>query len=638
MAAQRKSNRTARVSKIVAAARAKATAKAGKKNKKSAAPLPRPPRDRNSGLLVDRARRAEEQLRAVRALGAAMAHAVGIDAVLAQMVPQVSRLMNAARTTLFFYDRERDEIWSKVAEGVEVKQIRLQLGQGIAGWVAAKRQLALVTDAYDDPRFNRDVDQKTGFRTRSVAAAPLLDRKGNLLGVLQVLNRRGGPFTSDDGELLQAIAAQAAHVVENAHLAEQILERNRELDQARQRAEQRRAELDLLYQIEQETTVSANLDELLDSIIVRVCDRLRSQAGSVLLTDQATGRLFFRGVTGEHKEELKRLILEPGQGIVGHVAETGEPLIVNRPEDDPRHARQVAAEVKVAAQAILAVPLVWDKRVIGAIEVLNPTPRESGSVGYDLEDLKILSLIAGQVARAVSLTQERQARLHTERLAVVGRMLAGVAHDLRNPMTVISGLAQLMAMEDDAAERDERCKRILGQVDEMTTMIGDLLSFARGDTTLRPSRIEVSALAKEIEESLLAHCAPRRIKLRVERTMGIAEIDLNRVKRIVYNLAKNAIDVLGAGGGLHVELHPNDRGLAIEVRDDGPGIPENVRNHLFEPFFTAGKAHGTGLGLSIVKRFVEDHAGRIEVDSAPGKGTTFTIHLPRAVIPATLQA
>ncbi len=575
-------------------------------------------------------RQLSEQLHAVRAIGGALSKTVGLDALFEQIVPQVSRLMHAQRTTLFLYDASADEIWSKVAEGEGMREIRLKRGQGIAGWVAEHKSSVNIPDAYDDNRFNAEVDARTGFRTTSVAGVPLIDKQGQLVGILQVLNRDDGAFSEEDMGLLEAIAAQTVYAVENARLAQRILDQNKELDAARQRAERRRAELDLLYQLEQETTASADLDQLLDSIVVRTCERLRSEAGSVLILDRDTGKLYFRGVEGPQKDELRRVILEPGEGVVGWVARHGEPVIVNRPEDDPRHERAIAEKISYPAKAILAVPLVWDQKVIGAVEVLNPRPRPTGAIGYDLEDLKVLTVIAGQVARAVTLTLERQARIDTERLALMGRMLASVAHDLRNPMTVISGYAQLMAGEPGEQERQVRCDRILNQIDEMTGMIQDLLAFARGDTRLRPGEVQVEKMAREIDDNLSLQCKPRGIELTITSRPGRVVVDPGRAKRIVYNLARNAVEVVQKGDKLTIDLAAEPEGLYIKVTDTGPGLPEEMSLRIFEPFASHGKAHGTGLGLSIVKRFVDDHRGQISVESAPGKGTSFTVRLPNA--------
>ena len=135
-------------------------------------------------------------------------------------------------------------------------------------------------------------------------------------------------------------------------------------------------------------------------------------------------------------------------------------------------------------------------------------------------------------------------------------------------------------------------------------------------------------MAADLEGGLNVLCDPRGIVLVVKAEGGSVMIDLARVKRIINNLAKNAVDVLKRGGKLTIGLEASEISLSINVTDTGPGIPDEVSAHLFEPFFTVGKKDGTGLGLSIVKRFVDDHAGTIRVESRPGVGTSFFVDLP----------
>ncbi len=602
-----------------------ATKAASAKKKRARRPTTRVPK-MSSGAL-------EEQLRAVRAIGEILATSVGLEALFRKIVPQISHLMHAERSTLFLYDPQADEIWSKIAEGDLAQIIRLPIGKGLAGWVAEHRKPLNIEDAYIDDRFNRSVDIETGFKTDTIAAAPVINRKGELVGVLQVLNRHGGAFSDEDIGLLETIAVQMSFAIENARQAQELIDNNIRLQLAQQESERRREEIDLLYEMEQKSAASKNLDELLDSMIVETCARLRSRAGSVLLMDDESGRLFFRGVEGEHKSELLRLSLSADEGVVGWVARTGKPALLRDPSSDKRHDPTVAEALKFPAEALLAVPMFWDEKVIGAVEVLNPYSQDGRPADYDDEDLKILTVIAGQIARAVATTTERERHMETEHLTVLGRMLAGVAHDLRNPMTVISGYAQIMAMEPDGSRRGERCAKILSQVDEMTAMVSDLLAFARGDSRLRPATINIDTFASGIEDIYRMQCGPRGINITVHSAGGDAFIDLSRAKRVVGNLAKNALDVLDSGGNLHIELGPFEGGLKLLVKDDGPGIPSDIRARFFEPFVTLGKASGTGLGLSIVKRFVEDHGGTINVQSEPGAGTIFRVELPRAEEP-----
>lgn len=239
----------------------------------------------------------------------------------------------------------------------------------------------------------------------------------------------------------------------------------------------------------------------------------------------------------------------------------------------------------------------------------------------DLEFLASVGYLGG-------LALERHDWLASQHLTVIGRMLAGVAHDLRNPMTVITGYAQLLGLEDQEEARKEGCQRIMTQVERMTDMIGDLLAFARGDSRLHPSMLVLPKFGAEIRESLRVQCEPRGIEVTVEAQEGKIRVDVGRTKRILYNLAQNAVDVLSRGEKLRIRLQIEDGALQLQVIDTGPGIPKEVRGRVFEPFVTSGKHHGTGLGLSIVKRFIADHNGRMALESAEGAGTVFTVWLP----------
>lgn len=190
-----------------------------------------------------RVRTLEEQLHAVSAIGEALATSMGLDALFERVVPNVTRLMRADRSTLFLCDSETDEIWSSIAEGETSREIRLKLGQGIAGWVAKHHKPLNIPDAYQDPRFNQEVDVRTGYHTRSVAATPILDRQGELMGVLQVLNHQEGAFGDKEMRLLATIATQTAYAIENAGQAQEIMDQNQRLQQSVQELREMQSQL-----------------------------------------------------------------------------------------------------------------------------------------------------------------------------------------------------------------------------------------------------------------------------------------------------------------------------------------------------------------------------------------------------------
>ncbi len=165
--------------------------------------------------------RRVSKLTSVLDVAKAMAAARNLESLLPLIILEAAKVVDADRCTLFILDRDRGELWSKVAQGA-AKEIRVKLGRGIAGTVAETGAVINITDAYQDPRFNRDIDLTTGYRTRTVLCVPMRDAAGEVTGVLQALNKHEGAFGEEDTELLLALGGQAAGAIENALLHEEI--------------------------------------------------------------------------------------------------------------------------------------------------------------------------------------------------------------------------------------------------------------------------------------------------------------------------------------------------------------------------------------------------------------------------------
>ena len=163
-----------------------------------------------------------EKLTALLDVGKAMASERNLDRLLQLILGEVTRVMEADRSSLFLVDRERNELWSKIAQGLEVREIRIKIGMGISGYVAQTGKTVNIPDAYADPRFNQETDRRTGYRTRNILCAPMRNKHEEVIGVLQVLNKLDGAFTAEDEDLLLALSSQAAVAVENAILYEDI--------------------------------------------------------------------------------------------------------------------------------------------------------------------------------------------------------------------------------------------------------------------------------------------------------------------------------------------------------------------------------------------------------------------------------
>jgi adenylate cyclase len=169
---------------------------------------------------LEQARREEQELLEITE---AISTELHLDTLLVRIVAAATQLLDAERSTLFVYDASRDELWSKVAEGTEQKDIRIPASAGIAGAAFASGEVLNIPDAYADPRFNPEIDRVSGFRTRNLLNMPVIDRTGERLGVVQVLNNRGGRFNHVDIRRLKAFAAGIAVALENAHLFSDVL-------------------------------------------------------------------------------------------------------------------------------------------------------------------------------------------------------------------------------------------------------------------------------------------------------------------------------------------------------------------------------------------------------------------------------
>jgi signal transduction histidine kinase len=589
----------------------------------------------------DRLRELEAQLRnehkktaLVRDIWRAMSSGLELDRLLALIMDKVTQLMEADRSTLYLLSDDGATLWSKVLQGDEFSVIRLAVGEGIAGWVAASGELVNIPDAYSDKRFQPAVDVKSGYRTRSILCAPMRNSKGEIIGVLQVLNKQaGGPFTAEDGDLLTALATQAGMSIENSKLYHSVLAKNVELMRARDQLEQRTHELNVLYEIEKLMNAELDLDPLLERILAQAMETVGAEAGSVVLRELESDRpdtLEFRVLAGPAVARMEHRTIAVGEGVLGWVVAHDKPLIVNDPAVDNRHASAFARDVGLTPRNLVCAPLRSGDEVLGAIELIDKIAREGqdAATGFDEGDLKLLVLIAGQAAKAISLARTRSARSKQERLASIGRMLASILHDLKTPMTIISGYAQLMAQIDDGRQREAYVEQILRQFDLMKGMTQEVLLFARGESELLARRIFVGKFMEELYTQLNHALAGRNITLTVDpRYRDAAYFDEQKMLRVMHNLARNAAEAMPGGGTLQIRAMLDGEYLVFEVEDSGGGIPAELEGRLFE-LFASAKQGGTGLGLAIVKKMVEEHGGNITYRSRPGEGTCFTIRLP----------
>lgn len=576
--------------------------------------------------------RERAKLRTLQEIGVLLGSTLDLNELLKMVLDRISDVMEADRSTLYLLDEDTGELWSKVAQGEHTIEIRLKVGEGLAGSVAKTGKSLNLKDAYQDVRFDAEWDRRTGYRTRSVLAVPLKNQHGRIIGVVQVLNRSTGYFTREDEALLGALAAQAAVSIENSKLFLSVVGKNIELLEAQEQLQKKIRELDVLFEIAQVSASALELGELLQGMLARTMRAVDAEAASILLADDDTGDLHFRAAVGGEPEKVAKLRIGAGQGVCGWVAQHGKPQVVNRIHEDERHSRHISDEVGYHPQNLLCVPLRWgegDRQGMGAVELLN---KSKGQADFDDDDIKLATVIAGHISTAIEQARNRERREREERLSALGEFLSGVLHDLKSPMTVIKGYTRMLAGEEDAAERQKIVDTVLHQVEVLDEMTRETLAFARGDRKLWVRKVYLYKFFEDVVEQLKAALGKRIDIELILDDRGTAHFDAAKIQRAVHNLARNAAEAIGdARRGtftIRVSRSPEDRTLILRFSDDGPGVPEQIRARLFDSFTTHGKDGGTGLGLAIVRKVVDDHDGEISFDT-DDTGTTFTITLPQ---------
>ena len=290
--------------------------------------------------------------------------------------------------------------------------------------------------------------------------------------------------------------------------------------------------------------------------------------------------------------------------------------------------------------------------IFGEMAVIENLPRSAAAIAaedartYFIPRDKMLTVLRCSPALAFNLLQEISRRLRefnqlylreilqAERLAVVGNFARSILHDLKNPLTIIALAVETLKQPRTTPEkRVQSLDHIHQQVQNINDLIGDILEFTQGvsaGAALVPG--DYRQFIRELLPELNAVAAVKSMRVEPENepVASRLRLDPRRLRRVFFNLLHNAMDVMPAGGKILLRFQCAENEVVTELEDDGPGVPAEMADRLFQPFATHGKLHGTGLGLSICKKIVEDHGGRIWARGKPGRGAIFCFALPIA--------
>ncbi|HMB03333.1 MAG TPA: ATP-binding protein [Isosphaeraceae bacterium] len=440
----------------------------------------------------------------------------------------------------------------------------------------------------------------------------------------------GRKFDAEDERILTSLgefAAAALHVVSSLDSAhQQIAERRRAEEALEARVRQQAA----VAELGQRALAGIDLGTLMDEATVLVTQNLAVEYSNILelLSDGAT--LLLRAGTGWGEGLVGRATLSAeGGSPAGYTLLVREPVIIDDLRSDARFGGASLLRDHGVVSG-LSVVILGQRRPYGTLGAYTARNRR-----FTRDDVYFLQAAANMLAMAIERRQHEQEQrerdlLRADQMVAVGQMAAGVAHELRNPLTAIKGLVQINLKEARSCglPTEDLCV-IEQEIRRMERTLQTFLDFARPP---RPERRHLS-LAPLIERTLAlirGRVEKQKVALRlVQPTTRIqVEGDGDQLQQLLLNLALNALDVMPRGGSLEVEIRPSHQGqVEIRISDTGPGIAPPLLPYVFEPF-VSGKESGLGLGLAVSRRIAEDHGGSLEASNRPAGGACFVLRLP----------
>ncbi|MCJ7625134.1 MAG: GAF domain-containing sensor histidine kinase [Anaerolineaceae bacterium] len=377
-----------------------------------------------------------------------------------------------------------------------------------------------------------------------------------------------------------------------------------------------------LIDISRDLASTLNVDTILRRIINVSAEICKAEAASILLWDESKQQLYFEAATNTSEEETLKGIIVPAESIGGWVAINREPVIISDVQKDHRYFQRVDEETNLATKSMVAIPLIAKDRLVGVLEVLNK--KEGQFNDYDKETL-------------IALGAQAAIAIENARLFQQSDLIAELVHELRTPLASISTIAHLLQRQEISDEQKlNLAQTIVQETNRLNELASSFLDFARLEArraAFELSEFNLNELILECLNIVQHKAKEKNIEIIQELDLELPAIkaDNDKIKQVLLNLLSNAIKYTINQGKIFITTSMRWDVYLMTIRDTGIGIPEDDIPHLFEKFFRSKSsedtADGTGLGLSISRRIIENHGGKIDVQSRVGEGTTITIEL-----------
>jgi len=519
----------------------------------------------------------------------ALTSTLDLDRLLKVIMGQAKKVVNAEASSLMLLDEAKKELFFDVTlggKGEKLRQIRLKLGQGIAGWVAKEGKPLMVADARKDPRFFAKADEVTKFITKSILCVPLRIKE-RIIGVMEAINEISrGYFVDEDREMFEAFASQAAIAIENARLF-QNLKREKE-------------------------KIEAVFSGMGDGAIVT-----DARLNLVMLNSSAEN-LLGMGKRDYLGKKISRVVSqfesfsrwEPKKGV--ELRGPVEEFLIK--EDRVTTFDLVRRKPKMLILSAIATRIIDEEnRVVGYVMVIRDVTAE-----------------------------RKEEYLKTN-------FVSSISHKLKTPLTCIKGYTPLLREKERLGKLDKVGKNavrvIEAQSRRLSRLIDELLGFSLLESRspgLTRGKESLKSIVKMSLRKLSSRIRSSGAKVVVEDSIDRVPpifVDRAKVQEVIENLIDNAIKFNDKRKKkVEISARPlkGEKFIRVEIKDNGPGIPSEEMDKIFSKFYQieesfTGQVEGAGLGLAVVKQVVEAHGGKVGVESRQGRGSKFFFTLPKAL-------
>ncbi len=536
------------------------------------------------------------------------------------ILDQAVKLMRASSGSTVLINPTTSFLEIHASKGLppDAADLKLRVGQGITGWVARTGKPARVGNVQQDPRY-----VLLRSEVRSELAVPL-EVNGEVRGVLNVDSDRPDAFSAEDQQLLEALAMQASRVIHHTWLYEQL-----------------RLKVHLfesLASVSQAINSTLNLDDALRVITREACLLMQARLCSLMLLDQSRQWLDLRASFGAGETYLRKPRLSVEESLLGVVVRRKKALQVQNVQVSSRY-QSVEAARREGLVALLSVPLLFGGQAIGTLSVYSGQP-----YSFSNEEIRILSALAELSAIAIEKARlyervvdvEEQLR-QNEKLSALGLLAAEVAHEIRNPLTVMKMLYHSLKLEFPPGDPRAKDSRIIGEkIEHLNKIVEQILDFARS-TEPQFAPVDLKQLIDELGLLVRHKLKNQNIQLVTRLASDLPSVmgEAGQLEQAFLNLLLNAAEAMPKGGTLTISSRAlrlpraakRPTHLMVEFGDSGHGMKQEQRRSPFSSFLKTTKTRGTGLGLAIVGRIIETHRGRIKIKSST-RGTRVSVILP----------